>query len=102
VNSRGAFRVIARNAPFFAPGGGVLNHEWTRINVAGAFQPEICSAAAGVPGDCGCGASALQAVGLTRSREVAKGNAQVRCLVFGVWCSVGRAADGSPRVRCHG
>ena len=28
-----------------------------------------------------------------RSREVAKGNAQVRCSVFG-----GRAADGSPRV----
>ena len=32
VNSRGAFRVIARSAPFFwRPVGVVLNHEWTRM-----------------------------------------------------------------------
>ena len=53
VNSRGAFRVIARSAPFFAPGGGGFEprmdtngHEWTRIDAARAFQPEICAAAA--------------------------------------------------------
>jgi len=41
-----------------------------------------------------CCAQGLQAVGLTRSREAAKGNA-----VVGFRCSVRRAADGSPRVR---
>ena len=42
----------------------------------------------------------LQAAGLTRSREAAKGKAVVgfRFSVFGFRFSVWRAADGSPRV----
>ena len=46
---------------------------------------------------------ALQGVGLTRSREAAKGNAKgqvfsFRFSVFGLRFAVGRAAGGSPRV----
>ncbi len=44
----------------------------------------------GLPADCRCGRAGLRAVGLTRSREAAKGNAEV-----GVWCLFSRAADGS-------
>ena len=43
---------------------------------------------------CCCGAGVCRAGGLTRSREAAKGNAEV-----GIRCSVRRAADGSPRVQ---
>ncbi len=61
-------------------------------SVARAFQPEICPLRQAA---CrlrlrGVGAAG----GLTRSREAAKGNAEV-----GFRCSVRRAADGSPRVR---
>ena len=74
-----------------------LNHEWTRMDVGWALQPEICAAATGLRGDCNCGASSLQAVLLTRSREVAKGNAQGRCLVFS-----GRWSLGKPRTVVRG
>gem|GEM_PF-7014938 len=67
-------------------------HEWTRINVARAFQPEFCPAAAmHLENFAGCLAHAKP-----RSREGKRRRSVfgVRCLVFG-----GRAADGSPRVR---
>ena len=51
--------------------GVTLNHEWARMNVARAFQPEICPlplAACGLPLRGGGG----RAVGPTRRREDAK------------------------------
>ena len=51
------------------------------LSVARAFQPEVCPSA---PGGQPLGYDRrLQLWWLTRSREVAKGNAQVRCSVFG-------------------
>ena len=51
-----------------------------------------------------CGWGTLQAVWLTRSREVAKGNAAGRCSVFGGgrWASRGRESAGAgPGERSH-
>ena len=65
------------------------------MQVARAFQPEICPLR---PAACrlplrGGGFACRGPHAKPRSREAAKGNAEV-----GVWCSVSQAADGSPWV----
>ena len=70
------------------------------FSVARAFQPEICPSATGPTGDRGTGAgdfAGCLAHAKPRSREGKR-----KGLVFGVRCSAGRAADGSPRVWCCG
>ena len=65
------------------------------MNAARALQPEICSAASG--GQAQGSVGRLQLWWLTRSREVAKGNAQVRCFLFVV-----RRSFGEPRTGVRG
>ena len=72
--------------------GVVVHHEWTRIDVARAFQPEIC------PFATGClqvAAAGRGFAGRVSSREAAKPRKETQKLVFGV-------RSGEPRTEVRG